>query len=134
MRIESIKQFSKVQRSLASEAGKTKNIAVVCCGPGCLANGAAEILKTFDAPDQIAPIFHTGPSWSADGKLIATTVLMAERGRESRLVAVDVTTGETVWTAEHRWPWAAMVAWMCSEESNFTTGAVFDLSGGRATY
>jgi 3-oxoacyl-[acyl-carrier protein] reductase len=29
---------------------------------------------------------------------------------------------------------AAMVAWMCSEESNFTTGAVFDLSGGRATY
>jgi 3-oxoacyl-[acyl-carrier protein] reductase len=29
---------------------------------------------------------------------------------------------------------AAMVTWMCSEESNFTTGAVFDLSGGRATY
>ena len=29
---------------------------------------------------------------------------------------------------------AAMVAWMCSEECSFTTGAVFDLSGGRATY
>jgi 3-oxoacyl-[acyl-carrier protein] reductase len=29
---------------------------------------------------------------------------------------------------------AAMVAWMCSEECSFSTGAVFDLSGGRATY
>jgi 3-oxoacyl-[acyl-carrier protein] reductase len=29
---------------------------------------------------------------------------------------------------------AAMVAWLCSAENSFTTGAVFDLSGGRATY
>jgi 2-dehydro-3-deoxy-L-rhamnonate dehydrogenase (NAD+) len=29
---------------------------------------------------------------------------------------------------------ASMVAWMASEECAFTTGAVFDLSGGRATY
>jgi 3-oxoacyl-[acyl-carrier protein] reductase len=29
---------------------------------------------------------------------------------------------------------AAMVAWMVSQENSFTTGAVFDLSGGRATY
>ena len=29
---------------------------------------------------------------------------------------------------------AALVAWMVSEENSFTTGAVFDLSGGRATY
>ena len=29
---------------------------------------------------------------------------------------------------------AAMIAWMVSEENSFTTGAVFDLSGGRATY
>jgi 3-oxoacyl-[acyl-carrier protein] reductase len=29
---------------------------------------------------------------------------------------------------------AAMVAWLCSEECSFTTGGVFDLSGGRATY
>lgn len=29
---------------------------------------------------------------------------------------------------------AAMVAWLCSEACSFTTGAVFDLSGGRATY
>jgi NAD(P)-dependent dehydrogenase (short-subunit alcohol dehydrogenase family) len=29
---------------------------------------------------------------------------------------------------------AAMIAWLVSEENTFTTGAVFDLSGGRATY
>lgn len=29
---------------------------------------------------------------------------------------------------------AAMVAWMASQECAFTTGAVFDISGGRATY
>jgi 3-oxoacyl-[acyl-carrier protein] reductase len=29
---------------------------------------------------------------------------------------------------------AAMVAWLVSQENSFTTGGVFDLSGGRATY
>lgn len=29
---------------------------------------------------------------------------------------------------------AAMVAWLCSEDCSFSTGAVFDLSGGRSTY
>jgi len=28
----------------------------------------------------------------------------------------------------------ALVAWLCSEDCSFSTGAVFDLSGGRATY
>jgi 3-oxoacyl-[acyl-carrier protein] reductase len=29
---------------------------------------------------------------------------------------------------------AAMICWLATEENSFTTGAVFDLSGGRATY
>ncbi len=29
---------------------------------------------------------------------------------------------------------ASMVSWLSSEENSFTTGAVFDISGGRATY
>ena len=29
---------------------------------------------------------------------------------------------------------AAMITWLCAKENSFTTGAVFDLSGGRATY
>lgn len=29
---------------------------------------------------------------------------------------------------------AALVAWLCSDDCSFSTGAVFDISGGRATY
>jgi 3-oxoacyl-[acyl-carrier protein] reductase len=29
---------------------------------------------------------------------------------------------------------AELVAWLASEKCSFSTGAVFDLSGGRATY
>jgi 3-oxoacyl-[acyl-carrier protein] reductase len=29
---------------------------------------------------------------------------------------------------------AHLVAWLCSEASRFNTGAVFDMSGGRARY
>jgi 3-oxoacyl-[acyl-carrier protein] reductase len=29
---------------------------------------------------------------------------------------------------------ASMVTWLVSEENSYTTGAAFDLSGGRATY
>lgn len=29
---------------------------------------------------------------------------------------------------------AAMICWLCSAENSFTTGGVFDISGGRATY
>lgn len=29
---------------------------------------------------------------------------------------------------------AALVAWLASDDSSFSTGAVYDLSGGRATY
>jgi 3-oxoacyl-[acyl-carrier protein] reductase len=29
---------------------------------------------------------------------------------------------------------ATMIGWLCSDENSFTTGAVFDLSGGRASY
>jgi NAD(P)-dependent dehydrogenase (short-subunit alcohol dehydrogenase family) len=29
---------------------------------------------------------------------------------------------------------AAMIAWLFSEDCSFTTGGVFDISGGRAVY
>ena len=29
---------------------------------------------------------------------------------------------------------AALVAWLCTADCSFSTGAVFDISGGRATY
>jgi 3-oxoacyl-[acyl-carrier protein] reductase len=29
---------------------------------------------------------------------------------------------------------AALICWLASEDMSFSTGAVFDISGGRATY
>ena len=29
---------------------------------------------------------------------------------------------------------ASLICWLCSEEASFSTAAVFDVSGGRATY
>jgi hypothetical protein len=29
---------------------------------------------------------------------------------------------------------AALVAWLCSDECSFSTGALFDISGGRAAW
>jgi 3-oxoacyl-[acyl-carrier protein] reductase len=29
---------------------------------------------------------------------------------------------------------AALIAWLCSEDCSFSTGATFDISGGRSTY
>jgi 3-oxoacyl-[acyl-carrier protein] reductase len=29
---------------------------------------------------------------------------------------------------------AALVSWLCSPECSYSTGAVYDISGGRATY
>jgi 3-oxoacyl-[acyl-carrier protein] reductase len=29
---------------------------------------------------------------------------------------------------------ASLVAWLCSDDCSFSTGATFDISGGRATY
>ena len=53
---------------------------------------------------------------------------MTEEGQEQRpllrVVRGDATPEEV----------AALVGWLCTEECSFSTGAVFDLSGGRSTY
>ena len=43
----------------------------------------------------------------------------------------DVVAIEVLLTQEEL---AAMVSWLASEDCSFSTGAVFDISGGRATY
>ena len=47
MRIDSIERFQEIQTSLTAEAEKKTNMVLVCCGPGCLANGAAALLDAF---------------------------------------------------------------------------------------
>lgn len=72
----------------------------------------SRVLAIFDFPELVAPIFHTGPSWSPDGTMIATSVLRRGGQREARLVAVDAETGAIQWTAQTDWQWSGMVGWL----------------------
>ena len=52
------------------------------------------------------------------------------RSLQHRLYALEIPMSRFVQPAEI----AALVARLCSEECGFSTGGVFDISGGRATY
>ena len=80
-------------------------------------------LARVRAPEFFVPIFHAGPSWSPDGRTIATAVVgrpMArgteyftpEVARSSRIVGIDVADGSMKTIADHGWAIVAQVAWM----------------------
>ena len=92
----------------ASKAGLialTKSLAKETATRGVLVNAVAPAAARTAIFDQMAP---------------AHIQFMLGKIPMGRFVAVDEI--------------AAMVAWLCSPECSFATGAVFDLSGGRATY
>jgi Tol biopolymer transport system component len=72
------------------------------------------VLAAWSYPELVAPIFFAGPSWSPDGRWIATSVLTGEGQRGARVVAVDSQTGTVEWTSNKEWPWSAMVGWLPS--------------------
>jgi serine/threonine protein kinase len=86
------------------------------------------VLATFEFPELIAPIFHTGPSWSPDGRLIVTSVLTAEGQRRAKLVAVHAETGAIEWTAQKEWDWSAMVGWLPDGSGLLAVAVAFDES------
>jgi serine/threonine protein kinase len=70
------------------------------------------ILATFEVPERIVPIFHAGPSWSPDGRLIATSAIVTGDETKAKVVAVDTETGSVAWIAEPDWSYAAAVGWL----------------------
>jgi 3-oxoacyl-[acyl-carrier protein] reductase len=62
---------------------------------------------------------------SADTDMIRQFSAAAIEAMVSRTALKRLVTAEEV---------AALVLWLCSDACTFNTGAVFDLSGGRATY
>ena len=65
------------------------------------------------------------------GSGIGRATALAFAGLGAQIVAASrrVTDGESL--VEEI---AAMACWLASEDCSFTTGGVFDISGGRATY
>jgi 2-dehydro-3-deoxy-L-rhamnonate dehydrogenase (NAD+) len=89
----------------AGVIGLTKSLAKELAGSGVIANCVAPTMAETELLHQMTPEF-----------------IAAIKGK--------IPMGRFVEVAEI----AAMVAWIASPECSFTTGFVFDLSGGRATY
>lgn len=61
-------------------------------------------------PERLSPLFFTGPSWSPDGKMIASTV--ATIGGLSKVVAFSVADGSEKDLSQQSWAFAGRVQWM----------------------
>jgi len=59
-----------------------------------------------------------------------TTMSMSQEPEFLKMILSKIPRGRMLELSEA----ASMIAWLGSEENSFTTGGVFDLSGGRATY
>jgi serine/threonine protein kinase/Tol biopolymer transport system component len=61
-------------------------------------------------PEQFAPVFFTGPSWSPDGKVVASTV--SSLGTSSHVFAFSVADGKATDLTPDPWSYTARVAWL----------------------
>jgi 3-oxoacyl-[acyl-carrier protein] reductase len=59
-----------------------------------------------------------------------TTMAMSQDPKFLEMIVSKIPRGRMLELSEA----ASMITWLATEENSFTTGAVFDLSGGRATY
>ncbi len=59
-----------------------------------------------------------------------TTMALSQDPEFLKMILAKIPRGRMLELSEA----AAMITWLASEENSFTTGATFDLSGGRATY
>jgi eukaryotic-like serine/threonine-protein kinase len=74
-------------------------------------DGSGErILVVKKSPEQFAPIFFTGPSWSPDGKLIAASVVTI--GGRSKVTSFSVADGSEKALTTESWLYSARVQWL----------------------
>ncbi len=74
--------------------------------------GNSRALAIRQGPELFAPIFFVMPSWSPDGRLIATAVQKHLPERQGKIVAFNADSGEVEWEADQDWSWVAAVAWL----------------------
>ena len=69
-----------------------------------------QVLARRKRPEAFSPIFFTGPSWSPDGKLIATAV--SNVAGPSRVIAFNVESGTEHDLTADPWPFIGRVHWL----------------------
>jgi 3-oxoacyl-[acyl-carrier protein] reductase len=110
--------------NLASIAGKEGNprapaYSSMKAGVIALTKSLGKELATYNiSVNCVTPaVAKTAMGLSQDAEFLAMVLSKVPRGRMLELEEA-----------------ASMIAWLATAENSFTTGAAFDLSGGRATY
>ena len=67
-------------------------------------------LAVVKHPRRLSPLFFTGPSWSPDGKTVASTV--ATQGGSSKVVGFSVADGVEKDLSPQTWPFSGRVQWL----------------------
>jgi len=110
--------------NLASMAGKDGNPNLAAYS----ATKAAVIALTKSAGKELAT---TGVLVNAVAPAVINTPMNATTAPEVLDHITNLIPMKRVGTAEEV---AELIAWLCSDKVSFSTGAVYDISGGRATY
>lgn len=74
-------------------------------------DGSGErVLAVVKQPRRLSPLFFLGPSWSPDGKIVASSV--ATQGGSCKVVGFSVADGAEKDLSPQTWPFAARVQWL----------------------
>jgi len=111
--------------NIASIAGKDGNPRTSAYS----ASKAAVIALTKSLGKELAP--HGITANAVTPATVLTDLVLEQRSEEHRRIMVERSPMKRFGTVDEV---AAMVCWIASEAASFSTGAVFDASGGRATY
>ncbi len=84
------------------------------------------------APDFFSPIWFSGPSWSPDGKLIATASIRRERTARARIVGINPITGAEQVIADPGWQHVGRVTWLPDGKNLVAIAGSGSMVGGLA--
>jgi len=87
------------------------------------------VLATRSKPEQFAPIFWVKPSWSSDGRRIASAVMNINEVASSILI-LDAETGEVERKLDAGWPWVGAVEWLPDGSGLFAIADEASVSSG----
>jgi 3-oxoacyl-[acyl-carrier protein] reductase len=110
--------------NLASVAGKEGNPGA----PAYSSTKAGVIALTKSLGKELAK--HNIAVNCVTPAVARTTMAMSQDPKFLDMILSKIPRGRMLELSEA----AAMITWLATEENSFTTGAIFDLSGGRATY